>query len=141
MALRTYGDKPISFQVEENGEYYCIGSEVSVFIYKMVLRCCNMKERRSLFCLCNGYDVASVWVVMLRNSYIIRNGLTLYQMFSSYLVYTFFLRCHKQSNLDHYDVFAVPWYDLSRSYLKNRYQKVLRVSKDSFIVCFLSGAR
>jgi len=31
MALRTYGDKPISFQVEENGEYYCIGSEVSVF--------------------------------------------------------------------------------------------------------------
>lgn len=28
MALRTYGDKPISFQVEENGEYYCIGSEV-----------------------------------------------------------------------------------------------------------------
>jgi len=55
MALRTYGDKPISFQVEENGEYYCIGSEVSVFIYKMVLRSCNMKERISLFYLCNGY--------------------------------------------------------------------------------------
>lgn len=33
MALRTYGDKPISFQIEENGEYYCIGSEV--FIYDM----------------------------------------------------------------------------------------------------------
>jgi hypothetical protein len=32
MALRTYGDKPISFQVEENGEYYCIGSEVSLLI-------------------------------------------------------------------------------------------------------------
>lgn len=29
MALKTYGDKPISFQVEENGEYYCVGSEVS----------------------------------------------------------------------------------------------------------------
>lgn len=32
MALRTYGDKPISFQVEENGEYYCIGSEVRQFL-------------------------------------------------------------------------------------------------------------
>lgn len=29
MALRTYGDKPISFQLEENGEFYCVGSEVS----------------------------------------------------------------------------------------------------------------
>lgn len=29
MALRTFGDKPISFQLEENGEYYCVGSEVS----------------------------------------------------------------------------------------------------------------
>ena len=29
MAVRTYGDKPISFQIEEGGEYYCIGSEVS----------------------------------------------------------------------------------------------------------------
>lgn len=28
MTLRTYGDKPISFQLEENGEYYCVGSEV-----------------------------------------------------------------------------------------------------------------
>ncbi|VVC38190.1 Chromatin-remodeling complex component Sfh1/SNF5,SNF5/SMARCB1/INI1 [Cinara cedri] len=32
MALRTYGDKPISFQVEENGEYYCIGSEVGNYL-------------------------------------------------------------------------------------------------------------
>jgi len=30
MALRTYGDKPVSFQLEENGEYYCIGSEVKM---------------------------------------------------------------------------------------------------------------
>lgn len=29
MALRTFGDKPISFQLEENGEYFCVGSEVS----------------------------------------------------------------------------------------------------------------
>jgi len=45
----------------------------------------------------------------------IRNRLTLYQMSSSYLIYTFILRCHKRGNLDHYDVFAVPWYDLSKS--------------------------
>lgn len=29
MALKTYGDKPISFQIEEGGEFYCMGSEVS----------------------------------------------------------------------------------------------------------------
>lgn len=29
MAVRTYGDKPINFQVEDGGEFYCIGSEVS----------------------------------------------------------------------------------------------------------------
>lgn len=28
MALKTYGDKPISFQIEEGGEFYCVGSEV-----------------------------------------------------------------------------------------------------------------
>nr|XP_014288076.1 SWI/SNF-related matrix-associated actin-dependent regulator of chromatin subfamily B member 1 isoform X1 [Halyomorpha halys] len=32
MSIRTYGDKPISFQVEENGEYYCIGSEVGNYL-------------------------------------------------------------------------------------------------------------
>lgn len=32
MTLRTFGDKPISFQLEENGEYYCVGSEVSILI-------------------------------------------------------------------------------------------------------------
>lgn len=26
--MRTYGDKPLSFQLEENGEYYYVGSEV-----------------------------------------------------------------------------------------------------------------
>lgn len=35
MALRTYGDKPISFQLDENGEFYCVGSEVSeIYIIK-----------------------------------------------------------------------------------------------------------
>jgi len=28
MSFRTYGDKPVSFQIEDNGEFYCIGSEV-----------------------------------------------------------------------------------------------------------------
>ena len=30
MSLKTYGDRPISFQLEENGEFYCIGSEVNL---------------------------------------------------------------------------------------------------------------
>lgn len=35
MTLRTYGDKPMSFQLEENGEYYYVGSEVrtSCFLF------------------------------------------------------------------------------------------------------------
>ena len=30
MSLKTYGDRPISFQLEENGEFFCIGSEVFI---------------------------------------------------------------------------------------------------------------
>lgn len=39
MALRTYGDKPISFQIEEGGEFYCVGSEVGGihFVYYLML--------------------------------------------------------------------------------------------------------
>lgn len=33
MTLRTYGDKPMSFQLEENGEYFYVGSEVRIFIH------------------------------------------------------------------------------------------------------------
>ncbi|KAL7648178.1 UNVERIFIED_CONTAM: hypothetical protein RMT77_000081 [Armadillidium vulgare] len=29
---KTYGDKPVSFQLEENGEYWCIGSEVGNYL-------------------------------------------------------------------------------------------------------------
>lgn len=32
MSLKTYGDKPVSFQIEDGGEYFCIGSEVSLFL-------------------------------------------------------------------------------------------------------------
>lgn len=28
MSLKTYGDKPVSFQLEDGGEFYFIGSEV-----------------------------------------------------------------------------------------------------------------
>jgi acetyltransferase-like isoleucine patch superfamily enzyme len=43
MSVRTYGDKPISFQVEDGGEFFCIGSEVRVkFSKKITIRhdCC-----------------------------------------------------------------------------------------------------
>lgn len=32
VSVRTYGDKPISFQLEENGEFYCVGSEVGNYL-------------------------------------------------------------------------------------------------------------
>lgn len=31
--MKTYGNKPVSFQLEENGEYYYIGSEVIIRQY------------------------------------------------------------------------------------------------------------
>lgn len=30
MSMRTYGEKPQPFQLEEDGEFYYIGSEVSL---------------------------------------------------------------------------------------------------------------
>lgn len=32
MNVKTYGDRPISFQLEEDGEFYCIGSEVGNYL-------------------------------------------------------------------------------------------------------------
>ncbi|XP_063699426.1 SWI/SNF-related matrix-associated actin-dependent regulator of chromatin subfamily B member 1 [Culicoides brevitarsis] len=32
MSVRTYGDKPVSFQLEEGGEYYYVGSEVGNYM-------------------------------------------------------------------------------------------------------------
>ncbi|CAL8113100.1 unnamed protein product [Orchesella dallaii] len=32
MASKTYGDKPVSFQLEEGGEFYCVGSEVGNYL-------------------------------------------------------------------------------------------------------------
>lgn len=31
MAVKTYGDKPVSFQIEEGGEFYMMGSEVKIY--------------------------------------------------------------------------------------------------------------
>ena len=32
-SLRTFGEKPKPFQIEEDGEFYYVGSEVSVKLY------------------------------------------------------------------------------------------------------------
>lgn len=61
MAVRTYGDKPLSFQLEENGEYYCIGSEVMLLTYvfnffKWIFRIyglCNINFRWETICVCS----------------------------------------------------------------------------------------
>jgi SWI/SNF-related matrix-associated actin-dependent regulator of chromatin subfamily B protein 1 len=37
MSLKTYGEKPTSFQLEEGGEFFCIGSEVRTYISPDVL--------------------------------------------------------------------------------------------------------
>lgn len=41
MALRTYGDKPLSFQLEENGEFYYVGSEVYLFTAPAIKKTTN----------------------------------------------------------------------------------------------------
>lgn len=79
MALRTYGDKPISFQVEENGEYYCIGSEVGNYLrlfrgslYKrypgMYRRSITNDERKKLVELGLSQHVLASSVSLLRAS-------------------------------------------------------------------------
>ena len=53
MALKTYGDRPISFQLENDGEYYCIGSEVRLLIFKdfdTVLIFCLFYFRLAIIC-------------------------------------------------------------------------------------------
>lgn len=50
MAVKTYGEKPLSFQLEENGEYYCIGSEV-IYVYNSVFYvvCVEMLLNRNCY--------------------------------------------------------------------------------------------
>ncbi|MPC55867.1 SWI/SNF-related matrix-associated actin-dependent regulator of chromatin subfamily B member 1 [Portunus trituberculatus] len=69
---KTYGDKPVSFQLEENGEYWCIGSEVGNYLrlfrgslYKkfpgMYRRSITNDERKKLMELGRFLGVCSVW--------------------------------------------------------------------------------
>lgn len=66
MSLRTYGDKPLSFQLEENGEYYYVGSEVSeemeiscktaansVRMIRLIADNCNCIFRLETICVCS----------------------------------------------------------------------------------------
>ncbi|KAI4455206.1 snf5 [Holotrichia oblita] len=77
MALRTFGDKPISFQLEENGEYYCVGSEVGNYLrlfrgslYKrypgMYRRSITNEERKRLIDLGLSQHVLASSVSLLR---------------------------------------------------------------------------
>ncbi|KRT78967.1 hypothetical protein AMK59_8032 [Oryctes borbonicus] len=79
MALRTFGDKPISFQLEENGEYYCVGSEVGNYLrlfrgslYKrypgMYRRSITNEERKRLIDLGLSQHVLASSVSLLRAS-------------------------------------------------------------------------
>ncbi|CAG9103793.1 unnamed protein product [Plutella xylostella] len=79
MAIRTYGDKPISFQIEEGGEFYCVGSEVGNYLrlfrgslYKkypgMVRRTLTNEERKRLVDNGLGQHVLSSSVSLLKAS-------------------------------------------------------------------------
>ncbi|CAG0915987.1 unnamed protein product [Notodromas monacha] len=59
MAVKTYGEKPVSFQLDEDGEFFCIGSEVGNYLrlfrgslYKkypgLTRRNVTVEERRKL---------------------------------------------------------------------------------------------
>ncbi|XP_053617100.1 SWI/SNF-related matrix-associated actin-dependent regulator of chromatin subfamily B member 1-A isoform X1 [Plodia interpunctella] len=79
MALRTYGDKPISFQIEEGGDFYCVGSEVGNYLrlfrgslYKkypgMARRTLTNEERKRLIDNGLGPHVLSSSVSLLKAS-------------------------------------------------------------------------
>lgn len=77
MAVRTFGEKPITFQLEENGEYYCVGSEVGNYLrlfrgslYKkypgMYRRSITNEERKRLIELGLSQHVLASSVSLLR---------------------------------------------------------------------------
>ncbi|KAK5638708.1 hypothetical protein RI129_013003 [Pyrocoelia pectoralis] len=79
MAIRTFGDKPISFQLEENGEFYCVGSEVGNYLrlfrgslYKrypgMYRRTITNEERKKLIDIGLSQHVLASSVSLLRAS-------------------------------------------------------------------------
>ncbi|XP_077302019.1 SWI/SNF related, matrix associated, actin dependent regulator of chromatin, subfamily b, member 1 [Arctopsyche grandis] len=75
--MRTYGDKPISFQIEDGGEYYCVGSEVGNYLrlfrgslYKkypgLTRRTLTNEERKRLVDLGLGTHILSSSVSLLK---------------------------------------------------------------------------
>lgn len=57
MSLRTYGDKPLSFQLEEGGEYYYVGSEVCLNQSKKIIKPMKkVKKTTNAFRLETIYD-------------------------------------------------------------------------------------
>jgi SWI/SNF-related matrix-associated actin-dependent regulator of chromatin subfamily B protein 1 len=79
MAVRTFGEKPITFQLEEDGEYYCVGSEVGNYLrlfrgslYKkypgMFRRSITNEERKRLIELGLSQHVLASSVSLLRAS-------------------------------------------------------------------------
>lgn len=79
MPLRTFGDKPINFQLEENGDYYCVGSEVGNYLrlfrgslYKrypgMYRRPITNDERKKLIDLGLSQHVLASSVSLLRTA-------------------------------------------------------------------------
>ncbi|KAF0313333.1 SWI/SNF-related matrix-associated actin-dependent regulator of chromatin subfamily B member 1 [Amphibalanus amphitrite] len=79
MSLRTYGDKPVSFQLEEDGEFYCIGSEVGNYLrhfrgslYKkypgLFRKFINVEERKKLLEMGLSQHILTSNVSLLRAS-------------------------------------------------------------------------
>lgn len=77
MALRTYGQKPKSFQLEEGGDYYMIGSEVGNFLrmfrgslYKkypsLCRRLATLDERKKIVSLGFGHNNLATNVTLLK---------------------------------------------------------------------------
>ncbi|XP_037078037.1 SWI/SNF-related matrix-associated actin-dependent regulator of chromatin subfamily B member 1-like [Pollicipes pollicipes] len=77
MAMKTYGDKPISFQLEEGGEFYCIGSEVGNYLrlfrgslYKkfpgLFRKFINVEERKKLMDMGLSQHILASNVSLLR---------------------------------------------------------------------------
>jgi len=79
MVTRTYGDKPVSFQLEEGGEFFCIGSEVGNYLrlfrgslYKkypgLYRRNINIDERKKLQVLGINPNILSSQISLLRST-------------------------------------------------------------------------
>lgn len=76
MTMRTFGEKPIAFQLEENGEYYYIGSEVIILCFTFI------------------YFSSVSWSIVLNFTLlcILKNAFILYNTTKSVDIYLLFFR-------------------------------------------------